>query len=162
MALPDLGLVTVKTPRPASNCWSTPATRAFAKRFAPSPRSARPTCAPRWRRPVDTLELATDDDLLDACCASPTCAASAAARSAAGACRATCARGRKPTKDRKDTAMTFLWPRLLWLLLLLPLLVLLYLWLLRRRKAHPCAGQRVIAKEAMGKGPGWRAMCRRC
>ena len=31
--------------------------------------------------------------------------------------------------------MTFLWPQFLWLLLTLPLLVLLYVWLLRRRKA---------------------------
>ncbi len=30
--------------------------------------------------------------------------------------------------------MTFLWPQFLWLLLLLPLLVLLYLWLLRRKR----------------------------
>ena len=29
--------------------------------------------------------------------------------------------------------MTFLWPHFLWLLALLPLLVLLYLWLLRRK-----------------------------
>jgi len=31
--------------------------------------------------------------------------------------------------------MTFLWPHMLWLLLALPLLVALYLWLLRRRQA---------------------------
>ena len=30
--------------------------------------------------------------------------------------------------------MTFLWPHFLWLLALLPLLVLLYLWLLQRKK----------------------------
>ena len=30
--------------------------------------------------------------------------------------------------------MTFLWPELLWGLLLVPLVVLLYVWLLRRRK----------------------------
>ena len=30
--------------------------------------------------------------------------------------------------------MTFLWPQFLWLLLAVPLLVLLYLWLLRRKK----------------------------
>ena len=30
--------------------------------------------------------------------------------------------------------VTFVWPQLLWLLLALPLLVLLYVWLMRRRK----------------------------
>ena len=35
---------------------------------------------------------------------------------------------------RTGAAMSFLWPQSLWLLLLLPLLVLLYLWLLRRKK----------------------------
>src|SRR5512139_1320519 len=53
--------------------------------------------------------------------------------------------------------MSFLWPNLLWSLLLVPLLVLLYLWLLRRRKkaALPYA-QLALVKEAMGKGLGWR------
>ncbi|MGL4229982.1 MAG: BatA domain-containing protein, partial [Casimicrobium sp.] len=30
--------------------------------------------------------------------------------------------------------MTFVWPQLLWLLVLVPLLVVLYVWLTRRRK----------------------------
>jgi Ca-activated chloride channel family protein len=30
--------------------------------------------------------------------------------------------------------MTFIWPELLWLLLILPALVLLYLWLMKRKK----------------------------
>ena len=53
--------------------------------------------------------------------------------------------------------MTFLWPQFLWLLLTLPLLVLLYLWLLRRRKALTLRYASLsIVKEAMGKGPGIR------
>ena len=53
--------------------------------------------------------------------------------------------------------MTFLWPQFLWLLLTLPLLVLLYLWLLRRRKALALRYASLsIVKEAMGKGPGIR------
>ena len=32
--------------------------------------------------------------------------------------------------------MNFLWPTALWLMLLVPLLVLAYLWLLRRRKKN--------------------------
>jgi Ca-activated chloride channel family protein len=46
---------------------------------------------------------------------------------------------------------------MLWSLLLVPLLVLLYLWLLKRRKkvALPYANLALV-KEAMGKGVGWR------
>jgi Ca-activated chloride channel homolog len=53
--------------------------------------------------------------------------------------------------------VTFLWPQLLWLLLALPLLVLLYVWLLRRRKQAALRFASLsIVREAMGKGPGWR------
>jgi Ca-activated chloride channel family protein len=53
--------------------------------------------------------------------------------------------------------MTFLWPQFLWLLLALPLLVLLYVWLLRRRKALALRYASLsIVKEALGKGPGIR------
>lgn len=53
--------------------------------------------------------------------------------------------------------VTFLWPQLLWLLLALPLLVLLYLWLLRRRKHTALRYANLsIVREALGKGPGWR------
>jgi Ca-activated chloride channel family protein len=53
--------------------------------------------------------------------------------------------------------MSFLWPKLLWSLALLPLLVLLYLWLLRRRKkmALPYANLALV-RAAMGKSVGWR------
>jgi Ca-activated chloride channel homolog len=53
--------------------------------------------------------------------------------------------------------MTFHWPHLLWLLVLLPLLVLLYLWLLKRRRRSTVRLASVqVAKLAVGKGPGWR------
>ncbi len=53
--------------------------------------------------------------------------------------------------------MTFVWPDFLWLLVLLPLLVLLYLWLLRRRKKVTLRyASLALVKQAMGKGPGWR------
>jgi Ca-activated chloride channel family protein len=53
--------------------------------------------------------------------------------------------------------MTFIWPTALWALLLLPLLVLLYLWLLRKRRRSPVRLASVaVAKAALGKGPGWR------
>ena len=51
----------------------------------------------------------------------------------------------------------FLWPRFLWALLALPLLVLLYVWLLRRRRqAAVRYASLSIVREALGKGPGWR------
>ena len=53
--------------------------------------------------------------------------------------------------------MNFVWPHLLWSLLLLPLLVLLYLWLLRRRRRSTVRlASLSVAKAALGKGPGWR------
>ncbi|MGE0348853.1 MAG: VWA domain-containing protein [Hydrogenophaga sp.] len=56
-----------------------------------------------------------------------------------------------------DLPVTFLWPELLWLMLALPLLVLLYVWLLRRRKQAALRYASLsIVREAMGKGPGWR------
>ncbi|SFD33751.1 VWA domain-containing protein [Paracidovorax konjaci] len=53
--------------------------------------------------------------------------------------------------------MVFLWPTFLWLLLALPVLVLLYAWLLRRRKAvalhYPGLG---LVREALGARSRWR------
>ena len=53
--------------------------------------------------------------------------------------------------------MKFIWPSMLWLLALLPLLVLLYLWLLRKkRKTTVRLASVQVAKLALGRGPGWR------
>lgn len=53
--------------------------------------------------------------------------------------------------------VNFLWPQFLWLLLALPLLVLLYWWLQRRRKQTALRYANLsIVREAMGRGPGWR------
>jgi len=53
--------------------------------------------------------------------------------------------------------MTFQWPELLWLLLVVPLLVAAYLWLLRRRKKAALAYASLsMVKEAMGAGQRFR------
>ena len=53
--------------------------------------------------------------------------------------------------------MSFVWPSLLWALLLLPLLVALYYALLRRRRRSTLRlASLAVAKAALGKGPGWR------
>jgi len=53
--------------------------------------------------------------------------------------------------------MNFVWPDFLALLLLLPVLVALYLWLLYRRKKNTLRYASLsLVKQAMGKGPGWR------
>lgn len=53
--------------------------------------------------------------------------------------------------------MSFLWPSLLWLMLLLPLLVALYFWILKRkRKTTVRLASISVAKLAAGSGPGWR------
>ena len=52
---------------------------------------------------------------------------------------------------------SFLWPQLLWLLVLLPMLVLLYVILQRRRKRLAVRyASLTIVKQALGRGPGWR------
>jgi Ca-activated chloride channel homolog len=72
----------------------------------------------------------------------------------------------KPGDHRQEIPMnnfmttfkpSFLWPEFLWLLLLLPLLVLLYLWLLRRKKKIALRYASLsIVREAMGKGQSFR------
>jgi Ca-activated chloride channel family protein len=53
--------------------------------------------------------------------------------------------------------MTFVWPDFLWLLALLPALVLLYVWLLHRRKRNTVRyASLAMVKQAAGNGPGWR------
>ena len=52
---------------------------------------------------------------------------------------------------------SFLWPEFLWLLLLLPLLVLIYVWLLQRKKKIALRYASLsIVREAMGKGQSFR------
>ncbi len=47
--------------------------------------------------------------------------------------------------------MNFVWPQLLWLMLIVPVMVLVYLWLLRRKAAHSVAySQLGLLKVAMG------------
>ncbi len=53
--------------------------------------------------------------------------------------------------------LTFLWPEMLWSLLLLPALVAAYLWLLRRRKQTTLRfANLALVKEAMGRRGAWR------
>jgi Ca-activated chloride channel homolog len=53
--------------------------------------------------------------------------------------------------------LTFVWPEMLWTLLAVPLLVLLYVWLLRRRKKSSLRyANLALIKEAMGKSIAWR------
>lgn len=53
--------------------------------------------------------------------------------------------------------MQFQWPMMLWLLLLIPLLVLLYVLAQRRRSQYALRYASLsLVKEALGRGPGWR------
>ena len=57
----------------------------------------------------------------------------------------------------KQMPMTFFWPDLLWLMLLVPVLVGVYLWLMKRKKKLSLRYASLsIVKEAMGAGPGFR------
>ena len=58
--------------------------------------------------------------------------------------------------------MTFLWPQFLWLLAALPLLVLLYIWLIRRKKKLAVRYASLsIVREAMARRNRNGGMCRR-
>ncbi|NJS35967.1 MAG: VWA domain-containing protein [Brachymonas sp.] len=60
-------------------------------------------------------------------------------------------------QDLKLPGVNFLWPEFLWLMLLLPLLVLWYMWLLkRRRKASVAFPALNLAKQAMAGQAAWR------
>jgi len=53
--------------------------------------------------------------------------------------------------------ITFMWPQFLWVLLAIPLLVLVYIWLLRRKKKLALRYASLsIVKEALGAGMHWR------
>lgn len=55
------------------------------------------------------------------------------------------------------TPITFLWPEMLWLLVLIPLLALLYVWLLRRRKNVSVQYSNfALVAQALAKQPAWR------
>lgn len=53
--------------------------------------------------------------------------------------------------------LNFIWPEMLWLLVAVPLLVLLYVWLLRRRKKVAVRyANLALVRQAMGRSAGWR------
>lgn len=53
--------------------------------------------------------------------------------------------------------MTFVWPALLWTLVLVPILIALYLWAQRRRKKYALQFATLsVVRQAVGKGPGFR------
>jgi Ca-activated chloride channel homolog len=53
--------------------------------------------------------------------------------------------------------MTFLWPNMLWVMLAVPLLVVLYVFLVTRRKKSTLRyGHLGLVKEALGRGGAWR------
>ena len=57
----------------------------------------------------------------------------------------------------KNLPLTFIWPELLWLLVAVPLLVLLYVWLLRRRKRTALRyANLALVRQAMGRSAAWR------
>jgi Ca-activated chloride channel family protein len=52
--------------------------------------------------------------------------------------------------------MTFIWTDMLWLLLLVPVLIALYIWAMRRKKTSLRYANLALVKQAMGKSVGWR------
>lgn len=58
---------------------------------------------------------------------------------------------------KNSLPLNFIWPEMLWLLVVVPLLVLLYVWLLRRRKRTAVRyANLALVRQAMGRSAGWR------
>ncbi|WP_127996280.1 VWA domain-containing protein [Piscinibacter defluvii] len=58
---------------------------------------------------------------------------------------------------KNQLPFNFIWPEMLWLLVALPLLVLLYVWLMRRRKKVALRyASLALVKQAMGRSSAWR------
>lgn len=58
---------------------------------------------------------------------------------------------------KNQLPFNFIWPEMLWLLLALPLLVLLYVWLMHRRKKVALRyASLALVKQAMGRSSAWR------
>lgn len=58
---------------------------------------------------------------------------------------------------KNQLPLNFVWPEMLWLLVAVPLLVLLYVWLLRRRKRSAVRyANLALVRQAMGRSAGWR------
>src|SRR5574341_1829593 len=117
--------------------------------------SARPSCRTASRAPASTRSSSRPTVIWSMpCCALPTCPASARGSLPAALCRSICAAGRP---HEGGGHMTLLWPGMLWLLAWVPLLVVLYWWLLhRRRKTSLRFASLGLVKAALGDGPGWR------
>ena len=145
--LPDMGMLVMQDSETGEQLFVDTHDKGFRKRFASvaerRERELRPALS---RAGVDCLELATDGDLVDALMRF----ADLRKR------RSRLAGGGMPStwsKCRMKRRMNFLWPEALWLLALLPLLLLLYVWLLRRkRKAAVRYANLGMIKEAMGAG----------
>ncbi|MCW5662630.1 MAG: VWA domain-containing protein [Piscinibacter sp.] len=58
---------------------------------------------------------------------------------------------------KNQLPFNFIWPEMLWLLVALPLLVLLYVWLMRRRKKVALRyASLALVKQALGRSSAWR------
>ena len=127
MTLPELGMVLMQDAETGEQIFvDTGAARLSRALRRRRPNGARPSCAtPLARAGVDTLELSTDGDLGDSILSF----VDARRQRSRLAARAPC-----PATPARRHAMNFLWQEALWLLLLLPLLVFAYVWLLKRRK----------------------------
>ena len=128
MELPDIGLFVMQDAETGEQLFIDTHDRGFRKRFAELARQREAELRGAFRDAgVDRFELATDDSSATRSCASPSCASAAPSLR-----RAAC-----PGTSRQPHDL--LWPEFLWLLILVPLLVVAYLHILRRKRRPRCA-----------------------
>src|ERR1043166_1308021 len=131
----------------ASSYSSILTTGAFASALRSLHSDARPSCAPACATPASMRSSFRPKRIWRMqSCALPICASAAVSWPRAAACRHT-----------SENSVKFLWPEMLWLLLALPLLVVAYIIVLRRRKKAALRYASLsIVKEAIGAGQSFR------
>ena len=184
MDLPDLGLLVVQDAETGEQLFVDTHDRDFASASRRPPRSGNRSCARRSAPPASTRSSSRPTTTWwTRSCASPTCASAAASSQRAPACRVICNRfiddagARHEARPERDAArrsaaavrgrahaVTFLWPEMLWLLLLVPVAAGVYVLVLRRKRKAGAALREPRAHQGRAWPPGSAsaATFRRC
>ena len=148
MELPDLGLLVMRDAETGEQLFVDTHDRAFRKRFAAvaerREKELRSASPPGRRGRAGVVHQRRSYR-----CYSAVRRPAQAAQPVGG--------GRKPAAAPERNVMTFLWPEMLWLLLIVPALVAGYFFLLRRKKEAALRYASLsMVKEAMGAGQKFR------
>ena len=163
--LPDIGMVLMQDAETGEQLWVDTHDRRFRQRFDEVAQRRQAGLDAAFRHSgVDVLSLSTEDDLVRAIVRfaarrkqrmNSRSSKSANSKSADGKSQSVICRYCR--FDSVGADMEFQWPLMLWVLLLMPVLVVLYILAQRRRQRYAVRYASLsLVKEALGRGPGWR------